>query len=50
MIDNENKKKPITDEDISKKLNQNGYVISRRTVSKYRKELNFPAARLRTKL
>ena len=38
------------DEDITKILNKDGYVISRRTISKYRKELNFPVARLRTKL
>ena len=50
MINDEDKKSPALDEEITKILNKKGYVISRRTVSKYRKELNFPVARLRTKL
>ena len=50
IIKNEDKKVPILDEKITKTLNKEGYVISRRTISKYRKELNFPVARLRTKL
>ena len=50
MINNEDKKDPILDEKITKTLNKEGYIISRRTISKYRKELNFPVARLRTKL
>ena len=50
IINEEDKKNPILDEEITKKLNKQGYVISRRTVSKYRKSLNFPIARLRTKL
>ena len=50
IINKENKQDPVLDEKIMKKLNEDGYVISRRTVSKYRKELNFPIARLRTKL
>ena len=50
MINDEDKKSPILDEKIAKNLNEEGYIISRRTVSKYRKELNFPVARLRTKL
>ena len=50
MINNENKSNPILDEEIAENLSKDGYVISRRTVSKYRKELNFPVARLRTKL
>ena len=50
MIKDEDKSNPILDENITKVLNEDGYVISRRTVSKYRKELNFPIARLRTKL
>ena len=50
MINSENKKKPILDEGIAKILNKDGYLISRRTISKYRKELKFPVARLRTKL
>ena len=50
MIKSEDKTNPILDEEITKVLNEDGYIISRRTVSKYRKELNFPVARLRTKL
>ena len=50
MINNEDKSNPILDEEITENLNKDGYIISRRTVSKYRKELNFPVARLRTKL
>ena len=50
MIESEDKKDPILDEEVTKTLNKEGYIISRRTVSKYRKELKFPAARLRTKL
>ena len=50
MINNEDKSNPILDEEITETLNKDGYIISRRTVSKYRKELNFPVARLRTKL
>ena len=50
MIKSEDKTSPILDEEITKVLNEDGYIISRRTVSKYRKELNFPVARLRTKL
>ena len=50
IINNEDKKNPILDDQITDKLNKQDYIISRRTVSKYRKELNFPAARLRTKL
>ena len=50
MINYEDKKHPILDDEITGKLNDDGYIISRRTVSKYRKVLNFPTARLRTKL
>ena len=50
LIKDEDKKFPILDDEITTILNKKGYIISRRTVSKYRKELNFPVARLRTKL
>ena len=50
LIKDEDKKSPILDDEITTILNKKGYIISRRTVSKYRKELNFPVARLRTKL
>jgi len=50
LIENEDKKKPLTDEQITKFLNSKGYNIARRTVAKYREQLNIPVARLRKKL
>jgi len=47
LIDGENKKKPYTDEDLMKILNEKGYVMARRTVAKYREMLKFPTSRLR---
>jgi len=49
-IEEENKKKPLTDEKLSKLLNEKGYNIARRTVAKYREQLNIPVARLRKEL
>jgi RNA polymerase sigma-54 factor len=49
-IENENSAKPLTDEQLTKILNSKGYVIARRTVAKYREQLNIPVARLRKKL
>lgn len=49
-IENENSTKPLTDEQLTKILNQKGYVIARRTVAKYREQLNIPVARLRKKI
>jgi len=49
-IDNENSSKPLTDEQLTKILNNKGYVIARRTVAKYREQLNIPVARLRKKI
>lgn len=46
-IDNENKKKPLTDEKLSKILKDKGYNIARRTAAKYREQLGLPVARLR---
>ena len=43
----ENKQKPYTDEQIVAQLSQEGYPIARRTVAKYREQLNLPVARLR---
>lgn len=42
LIDNENKEKPLSDSEISKILNEKGIFIKRRTVAKYREELNIP--------
>jgi len=49
-IEDENKKKPLTDEKLSLLLNEKGYNIARRTVAKYREQLNIPVARLRKEL
>ena len=46
-IDNEEKKKPLTDDELAEILKEKGYPIARRTVAKYRQQLNIPVARLR---
>lgn len=50
IIDAENKKKPLSDENLTKQLHERGYNIARRTVAKYREQLNIPVARLRKEL
>jgi len=50
IIESENKKKPFTDEYLKSLLNEKGYNIARRTVAKYREQLNIPVARLRKEL
>ncbi len=50
LIDAEEKNKPFSDEKIEEILNQKGYNIARRTVAKYREQLNIPVARLRKEL
>ncbi len=49
-IDNENKKKPLTDEKLATILQEKGYMIARRTVAKYREQLGILVARLRKEL
>ncbi len=49
-IENENKKKPLTDEKLAKILQDKGYKIARRTVAKYREQMNILVARLRKEL
>ena len=49
-IDNESKSKPLTDEKLTALLKEKGYNIARRTVAKYREQLNIPVARLRKEL
>ena len=49
-IDGENKSKPYTDEQLTNILMKKGYNIARRTVAKYREQLNIPVARLRKEL
>lgn len=47
LIESENEKKPYSDQQISKLLEEKGTIISRRTVAKYRDELNIPSSTLR---
>ena len=49
-IDNESKRQPLTDEKLAKILQQRGYQIARRTVAKYREQMNILVARLRKEL
>lgn len=49
-IENEDKKNPLTDEKLMDLLNEKGYNIARRTVAKYREQLNLPVARMRKTL
>jgi len=49
-IDVESKRRPLTDEKLAKILQTKGYQIARRTVAKYREQLNIPVARLRKEL
>ena len=49
-ITNENKRKPLTDEQLMNILNEKGYCIARRTVAKYREMLDIPVARLRKQI
>jgi len=46
----ENKKKPLTDDELAKILNEKGYNIARRTIAKYREQLNISVARLRKEI
>jgi len=50
LIAAEDKDKPLSDDKIEKVLNEKGYNIARRTVAKYREQLNIPVARLRKEL
>jgi RNA polymerase sigma-54 factor len=50
LIDKEDKKKPISDDELTELLTEKGYHIARRTVAKYREQLNIPVARLRKEL
>jgi RNA polymerase sigma-54 factor len=50
LIAEENKKKPITDEVLSKLMKEKGYIVARRTIAKYREQLDIPVARLRKEL
>ncbi len=50
VLETENKRHPVTDDKLAEILKQKGYVIARRTVAKYREQLNIPVARLRKEL
>jgi len=50
IIDKEDKSKPLSDDKLEKLLKEKGYQIARRTVAKYREQLNIPVARLRKEL
>ncbi|MFI5123749.1 MAG: RNA polymerase factor sigma-54 [Chitinophagales bacterium] len=50
LIEGESKKKPLSDERLTELLQEKGYNIARRTVAKYREQLNIPVARLRREL
>jgi len=47
LIDKENKKEPYSDEKLERLIKKEGYNIARRTISKYREQLNIPVSRLR---
>lgn len=49
-VENENKRKPLNDDALADVLKTKGYPIARRTVAKYREQLNIPVARLRKEL
>ena len=50
VVDEENKRKPLTDEALANILKEKGYPIARRTVAKYREQLDIPVARMRKEL
>ena len=50
LIESEDKNKPYSDDKLEDLLNQKGYNIARRTVAKYREQLNIPVARLRKEM
>jgi len=50
VIENENKQKPLSDQALTDILKKKGYKVARRTVSKYRENLQIPVARLRKQI
>jgi len=50
LISEENKKKPLTDQTLSVLMKEKGYLVARRTIAKYREQLDIPVARLRKEL
>lgn len=49
-IDNEDKSDPLTDDELCAKLNEKGYNIARRTVAKYREQMDIPVGRMRKEI
>ncbi|MBE0677888.1 MAG: RNA polymerase factor sigma-54 [Bacteroidales bacterium] len=49
-LSNEDKRRPLTDEKLTEILQEKGYLIARRTVAKYREQLNIPVARMRKEI
>ena len=49
-VDNEDKRKPLTDDELVDKMTEKGYKVARRTIAKYRDQLGIPKARLRKEL
>ena len=50
LVDNEDKHNPLTDDDLVDALTAKGYKVARRTIAKYRAQLDIPKARLRREL
>ena len=49
-VESENKRKPLTDDELVEKMTEKGYKVARRTIAKYRDQLGIPKARLRKEL
>jgi RNA polymerase sigma-54 factor len=47
LVDGEDKRRPLSDDELTEQLNAKGFPIARRTVAKYRQQLGIPVARLR---
>lgn len=50
IIEEEDKKKPLPDDQLAELLKEKGYPIARRTIAKYREQLDIPVARMRKKI
>ena len=50
FIAEESKKKPLTDQTLSEMMKEKGYIVARRTIAKYREQLDMPVARMRREL
>ncbi len=50
FISAESKKKPLTDQSLSAMMKKRGYIVARRTIAKYREQLDIPVARMRKEL